>query len=618
MVATSEPESGLRFRPLLSLAIALLVVVVVLAASVAVGVVLDRSTRETLRRELLQADAVFAESWANRRSVLRSDARVVAEEPRLKAVTAAEDVGRETIVGVAQELHQAVGSDLFVLVDAAGHLIVDTASPDQVGHDLKSHDVVRDALRAGEASGVWTREKVIYQVQARRLEFGDTPFGVLVLGYALGDKVANSLERQVGARTIFELDRSPVIVSNARGGTSPEAAALASSLARMPTGGTHEIEIGSTRHFALAAGLPGYVGKRTLRYVLVRSLDDALAPSLRLRRVLIVIALVSVVLALIAAALLSRALSRPLEALAGLTREYARGELSARAVPEGPRETRALALSLNRMAQDLDETRRSLREKDRLERELEIAERIQTALLPRQNKVSSLELSARMAPAATVGGDYYDVHAVPGGAFIGIGDVAGHGLTAGLVMVMVQSGVASLVRALPDAAPSKIVRLLNGVVYSNVSDRLGEAEHVTFTLLRYYEDGRVVHAGAHEDLIVYRKAQKSVEVIRTPGMWLGTLAELGEQIVDSEFRLYDGDVLVLHTDGITEARNDANRMYGFDALVQRVQDLGEEPLDRIRDGIFDEVAKWGSHQDDDRTLVVLRHAAQATDWGPGR
>lgn len=608
MADTSERQKGVRFRLVLSVAITALVAVVVGAAGMAIGVVLERSTRETLHRQLAQAERVFAESWSNRRAVLRSDARVVAEEPRLKAVTAAEDVGRETIVGVAQELHQAVGSDLFVLVNAAGQLIVDTATPEQSGADLKGHEVVRDALEKGEASGVWTQGDIIFQVQARRLEFGDTPFGVLVLGYALGDKAANSLERQVGARTVFELDRKPVVVSNAFGAPALDAAALGPALSGLPSGGVRELDVAGSRYVALAGGVPGYAGKRTLRYALVRSLDEALEPWLRLRRVLLVIGALSLALSLVAAALLSRSLSRPLESLASLTREFASGHLDQRARLEGPLETRALAASLNRMAQDLNATRRSLREKDRLQRELEIAERIQTALLPGDSPVSGLAIVARMVPAANVGGDYYDVHSVQGGAFIGIGDVAGHGLTAGLIMVMVQSGVSSLVRSDPNMPPSRIVRVLNGVVHTNVSARLGEGDHVTFTLLRYHDDGRVVHAGAHEDLIVYRKATKDVELIRTPGMWLGALPELGPQIMDSEFRLEPGDLLVLYTDGITEAFDGDGRMYGLDRLAERVKELGEEPLERIRDAIFDELAARCPRQDDDRTLVLLRRS----------
>jgi phosphoserine phosphatase RsbU/P len=598
---TSKGPSGPRFRLLLALVVALLVVAVVGAATATSAFVLDRATRATLRTELASAEKVFAESWAYRRSVLRSEARVIAEEPRLKAVTSAEDVGRDTIVGVALELHQAVASDLFVLTDARGQLILDAADPTQSGHDLSSHEVVRDALARGDASGVWSSGRTVYQVQARRLEFGDTPFGVLIIGYVLGSKLVDSLDRQLGAHAVLELDGIPVVAS---GGLDLDT--LKGPLAAMSSGAVHEIQISGARYLGVAASLPGYTGQRNVRYALLRSLDVALEPSLRLRHWLVMIAGGALLVAFVGTGLLSGMLSRPLEELVALTKRFAAGQLSARAEPSGPRETRILAESLNQMAADLEESQRSLRQKDRLERELEIAERIQTALLPDISRVSKLEVAARMVPAAIVGGDYYDVHPAPGGAWIGVGDVAGHGLTAGLIMLMVQSGTASLVRALPEAKPSQLVTLLNEVVFANVNQRLGESEHVTYALLRYYEDGRVVHAGAHEDMIVYRKREQRCEILRTSGMWLAALPTIEQMTTDSEFQLGAGDVLVLYSDGIIESLNAGHEMYGSERIVAKLLEVADQPVAAICAAILDDVLAHTSVQDDDRTIVVLR------------
>jgi sigma-B regulation protein RsbU (phosphoserine phosphatase) len=586
-----------------------LVVAVVGAATGTVATVLERSTRDTLRADLANAERVFAESWSYRRSVLRSEARVIAEEPRVKAVTAAEDVGRETIVSVALELHQAVQTDLFVLADARGKLILDAQDPEQSGQDLMAHQVIREALAKGDASGVWIAGQTPFQVQARRLEFGETPFGVLVVGYALGQKFADSLERQLGTRALLELDGVPVVVSDSAGKKDLGGAPLAAALSRLPSRAVQEIDVSGQHYLAIAGGLPGYTGERKLRYGLLRSLDVALAPSLRLRRLLLVIAAVALLVAMACATLLSGMLSRPLEALVGLTREFAAGRLHARAALAGPREIRLLAGSLNTMAADLERSQRALRERERLERELEIAERIQTALLPKAPEVEGLEIAARMVPAATVGGDYYDVLPVDGGAWIGVGDVAGHGLTAGLIMLMVQSGTASLVRALPAAPPSRVVKLLNDVVFANVQERLRESEHVTYSLLRYHEDGLVVHAGAHEDMIVYRKRDHRCEIIGTRGMWLGAMSNIDAATVDGEIRLEPGDMLVLYSDGIIESRNDAQEMYGIERLVAMTLAFADKPATDLSDAIFTEVGAHAKEQIDDRTLVVLRRTA---------
>jgi serine phosphatase RsbU (regulator of sigma subunit) len=150
------------------------------------------------------------------------------------------------------------------------------------------------------------------------------------------------------------------------------------------------------------------------------------------------------------------------------------------------------------------------------------------------------------------------------------------------------------------------VTLLNTVVVSNVHERLHESEHVTFSLLRYHDDGRIVHAGAHEDMLVYRKRERSCEIVRTRGLWLGALPSIDQATEDAELRLEVGDVLVLYTDGITESLSAEREMYGVERLAAKLCALGEQPAAAICEGLFADVLAYSSKQDDDRTLVVLR------------
>jgi hypothetical protein len=239
------------------------------------------------------------------------------------------------------------------------------------------------------------------------------------------------------------------------------------------------------------------------------------------------------------------------------------------------------------------------------DRELEIASRIQTSILPRDVEIPGLEVTARMIPASEVGGDYYDVVPAWDGCWIGIGDVTGHGLNAGLIMLMVQSALAALVRQHPDAAPRTLVALLNEVVYDNVRKRLGERDHVTFSLLRYHIDGRVTFAGAHEQLVICR-ADGRCELIDTPGTWLGGMADVEAVTVDSECRLEPGDLMLLHTDGITESMAPSGEQYGVERLSAALAKHRHLPNDAIRDALLDEVTRWSGEQVDDRTLVIAR------------
>ena len=101
---------------------------------------------------------------------------------------------------------------------------------------------------------------------------------------------------------------------------------------------------------------------------------------------------------------------------------------------------------------------------------MEIAARIQTSILPRDVSVAGLEIAAAMHAATEVGGDYYDVVPVDDGCWLGIGDVAGHGLGTGLVMLMMQSGIGALARKMPDAAPRELLLALNTMLVENVRD----------------------------------------------------------------------------------------------------------------------------------------------------
>lgn len=254
----------------------------------------------------------------------------------------------------------------------------------------------------------------------------------------------------------------------------------------------------------------------------------------------------------------------------------------------------------------LERAASELMNKQRLEKELEIGARIQTCLLPQSVAIPELELAAKMVPASEVGGDYYDAFAAGHGGLIGIGDVAGHGLTSGLVMLMVQSVVGALGRKSPDAPPSELVCALNTVLYDNIRHRLHNKEHVTFTLLRYEPGGKLTFAGAHEEICVYRKQTGKVELVETPGTWLGAVRDVHKHTVDSQLKLEPGDIVLLYTDGVTEARSASGEQFGLDRLTALLENSGDLPMQALIDRIYDAVEAHAAELDDDVTLLAFR------------
>jgi len=260
-----------------------------------------------------------------------------------------------------------------------------------------------------------------------------------------------------------------------------------------------------------------------------------------------------------------------------------------------------------RAFEGLERAASELLNKQRLERELEIGARIQTCLLPKTVAIPELELAAKMVPASEVGGDYYDAFAAGAGGYIGIGDVAGHGLTSGLVMLMVQSAVAALARKSPEGSPAELVCALNTVLYDNIRHRLQNKEHVTFTLLRYRSGGRLTFAGAHEELCVYRKRTGKVELVETPGTWLGAMRDVRKHTVDSELLLEHGDIVLLYTDGVTEARAASGEQFGLERLTALLEDSADLPMQAVIERIYQAVVAHAHELDDDVTLLAFRY-----------
>lgn len=266
--------------------------------------------------------------------------------------------------------------------------------------------------------------------------------------------------------------------------------------------------------------------------------------------------------------------------------------------------------SLDVSSREMQELNAALaEERKRLQNELVVAQNLQTSILPRDLATDKREVAARMVPATEVGGDYYDVIPADGMVWLGIGDVAGHGLRAAVIMTMVQSMTATLVRHLPHIAPREVMASINRGVRENVFQRMSFDNHVTMTLLRCADDGEVTFAGAHEPILVLRGGASEAEEFDTPGTWLGPREDIDDVTTDSKLSLAPGDLLVVHTDGVVEARNTERKQFTFERLKSRLVELRDEPVAIVCDSILADVKAWQSTPDDDVTVLAYRRLA---------
>ncbi|MBM3273858.1 MAG: SpoIIE family protein phosphatase, partial [Candidatus Sericytochromatia bacterium] len=267
----------------------------------------------------------------------------------------------------------------------------------------------------------------------------------------------------------------------------------------------------------------------------------------------------------------------------------------------------SLVLSGRIAAPILSAQRKAQEDKERLTREMEIASRIQACLFPPVPEVRPFDVAARTLPAEEVGGDFVDLLAEAGdGAFwVGIGDVTGHGLTPGLIMMMAQSTFNALARS-PGMTPKSLYDGMNRVLYQNIKSRLRTVDHMTLSVLRHDGGGAFVHCGAHLPLLIFRAAAGRVERVATDGPWIGLVPECQPFTAETRFELAEDDVLLLYTDGLIEVQNAARVQWDMERLCEAFRAHAGRSSAEILDGILAESLRWAHRVQDDISLVVLK------------
>ncbi|MBU0993448.1 MAG: SpoIIE family protein phosphatase [Proteobacteria bacterium] len=241
---------------------------------------------------------------------------------------------------------------------------------------------------------------------------------------------------------------------------------------------------------------------------------------------------------------------------------------------------------------------------DALWGEMQLAKKIQTILLPGKPEISNYEVTAYMNPADEVGGDYYDIIHSGSYDWIAIGDVSGHGVPAGLVMMMVQTAVHLCLTMHPDFSPSELLIAINRVISFNIK-KMGEDKYMTITVLACGQNGNIHFSGLHQDMMVYRANTKRIDLINTRGMWIGLMDDIDGMIKDDHLTLQSGDTMLLFTDGLTEARRKNNEVaFGEDRLEAILLDTGAQSTETTKSEILKALDNFTCT--DDVTFLILK------------
>jgi sigma-B regulation protein RsbU (phosphoserine phosphatase) len=244
-----------------------------------------------------------------------------------------------------------------------------------------------------------------------------------------------------------------------------------------------------------------------------------------------------------------------------------------------------------------------LAERERMNRELEIAREVQQRLFPQKTpSIPGIEIAGYCRPALGVGGDYYDYFALGDGSLgIAIGDVSGKGFPAALLMASLRASLrAQTMRGGCDLAA--IIQTINTLAYEGSAVN----KYATFYYGQFSPESRLlsyVNAG-HEPPLIFRG--DSVIRLETGGLVVGLLPCV--QYEQGTFTLEPGDILVALTDGISEAMNVSDEEWGVENLIRCVQSCGTVACGDIIERVIASADAFsaGAKQHDDMTLIVAR------------
>jgi sigma-B regulation protein RsbU (phosphoserine phosphatase) len=263
--------------------------------------------------------------------------------------------------------------------------------------------------------------------------------------------------------------------------------------------------------------------------------------------------------------------------------------------------------------QEIDGARREIaRREEESAKALRLAGEVQKNLLPRQNlTIGDIQLAGRNVPGQAIGGDYFDYlqhdPACSTCLSVVVGDISGHGVDAALLMTSARGFLRTRV-----AQPGSAARIVSDMNRYLLDDVLDSGRFMTLFFLSIdprIPEVRWVRAG-HDPAMVYRPSADRFETLRGEGVALGVDPQ-GTYTENVLAGLEDGQLIVIATDGIFEARNRRGAMFGRPRLQEIIHRHRAQPADVILEKVFDAVARHseGAAPEDDQTLVVIKRTA---------
>ena len=317
--------------------------------------------------------------------------------------------------------------------------------------------------------------------------------------------------------------------------------------------------------------------------------------------------------ALIIGVSLTRTITRAVHNLYDGTQRVIEGDFSHRIQVNGRDQLGSLSLSFNSMTENLERLLAVAKEKERLQAELEIARQVQEQLLPKVvPSLRTLRLTAVCEPARMVSGDYYDYLCLPDGRLaLAIGDVAGKGISAALLMATIQAAMRMELRTsramTAPGGTTEMIHLTTSRLVSDMNEQLhattSPEKYATFFFSLYNENTgelRYTNAGHLPPLLVRDGSAFPLEV---SGTVVGAFPFV--EYEENRIQMESGDLLLCYTDGITEPENEYGEEFGEARLIDLITKNAERDDATIVSMVLEAVHQWTSAPDD-MTLLLAR------------
>jgi anti-anti-sigma factor len=308
---------------------------------------------------------------------------------------------------------------------------------------------------------------------------------------------------------------------------------------------------------------------------------------------------------------------KPIQVLTDGVRAIGDGTLDTRLEIDGPAEIGAIASVFNEITNKFRKAQESVLEQEKMQKEMEVAKEIQHSLLPRRRpEVSGYDIAPLYQAAAEVGGDYYDFVNVDEDTIgVVVADVSGKGVPGSLVMTMIRTALRMEARGNKNA--SDVMSKMNAFV----TDDMKKGMFVTMFYVILDSKNRIISyaSAGHNPMILYRHETNETFFLNPKGFPVGiSLPDenlFRKSISLEKIKLKKDDMLLIYTDGVTEAMNEKRDQYGEARLIETIKKNGHlHPEDFIA-ALERDIKKFtgGFPQNDDITVVAVKEKLTADD-----